>query len=123
MALVLVLSADLMFSSRLQAQLQAAGHELEIVGDTERLGVRLAAGERAPEALLADLTDESLGAAVAVEELREQGALAGARTLAYYSHVDVASRDRAREAGFDLVVPRSRIAREAPQLLEGLIGA
>jgi hypothetical protein len=30
-------------------------------------------------------------------------------------------RDRALAAGFDLVVPRSRMAREGPQLVAGLL--
>jgi hypothetical protein len=41
--------------------------------------------------------------------------------LAFYSHVDVAIRDEARAAGFAIVVPRSRIAREAPVLVEQLL--
>jgi hypothetical protein len=34
--------------------------------------------------------------------------------------VDVATRNRAQAAGFDLVVPRSRMAREGSQLIERL---
>ena len=38
------------------------------------------------------------------------------RTLGFYSHVDVPARERAEQAGFDLVVPRSRMAREGAEL-------
>ena len=45
--------------------------------------------------------------------MRAGGELGGTRTLAgFYSHVDVDVRERALAAGFDLVVPRSRINRE-----------
>ena len=41
--------------------------------------------------------------------------------LGYYSHVDVETRKTAEAAGVDLVVPRSRMARELPALVEGLL--
>ena len=41
-------------------------------------------------------------------------------TLGFYSHVDVETKKRAEAAGFDRVVPRSRMAREGPALVEAL---
>ena len=58
-----------------------------------------------------------------VEGLREGGELGETRTLGVYSHVDADTKRRADAAGFDLVVPRSRMAREGPQLVERLAGA
>ena len=43
--------------------------------------------------------------------------------LGVYSHVDADTKRRADAAGFDLVVPRSRMAREGPALVERLAGA
>jgi hypothetical protein len=43
------------------------------------------------------------------------------RTLAFYSHVDVDVRAQAEQAGFDLVVPRSRMAREGAALVDRLL--
>ncbi len=43
------------------------------------------------------------------------------RTLAFYSHVEVDVRARAEQAGFDLVVPRSRMAREGASLVSRLV--
>ncbi len=45
----------------------------------------------------------------------------GIPALGFYSHVDVDARKRAEEAGIDLVVPRSRMARELPALAERLL--
>ena len=42
----------------------------------------------------------------------------GVPVLGYYSHVDVETREAAEAAGVDLVVPRSRMARELPALVE-----
>jgi hypothetical protein len=44
----------------------------------------------------------------------------GVKRLGFYSHVDAEVRRRAEEAGFDLVVPRSRMAREMPDLVAKL---
>ncbi len=53
---------------------------------------------------------------------RRESTRATTRTLGVYSHVDAATRERALAAGFDLVVPRSRMAREGPALVAGLAG-
>src|SRR5437764_122638 len=61
------------------------------------------------------------GTLALLETLAGEGRLAGlGGTLGFFAHVDTEVRERAEEAGFDLVVPRSRIAREAPTLVERL---
>lgn len=124
MARLLLLSGDLLFGSRLHGALSAAGHDVELVGDRRALHERL--GDRAPAApaaLIVDLTDPALDGAGTLLELREEGALGAMRTLAFYSHVDQDARERAERAGFDLVVPRSRISREGADLIGGLLAA
>jgi DNA-binding NarL/FixJ family response regulator len=117
MARVLALVPDLLFGSRVQSALQAAGHEVELIGQADRLSGRLAAG--APAAVLVvDLTSAELDGAALLESL--SGRLGQTRTLAFFSHVDVAVRERAEQAGFDLVVPRSRMAREGAELVTRL---
>jgi hypothetical protein len=44
----------------------------------------------------------------------------GVKTLAFYSHVEADVRSRAERAGFDLVIPRSRMAREGAALVTRL---
>jgi hypothetical protein len=46
---------------------------------------------------------------------------AGVPRLGFYSQTDVETRRRAEEAGFDLIVPRSRMAREMPELVASLL--
>ena len=120
MAWAAALVADLMFGSRLQGALGAAGIELELAGDRARLAALLAEHTEPPGVLLVDLGDPELDGAAAVEVLCAQGALAGARTLGFYSHVHPDQRERGERAGLDLVVPRSRLARDAPALVAGL---
>ena len=122
MARVLALVPDLLFGSRVQGALAAAGEELELLADESLLRARLAAGPT-PAVLIVDLTDAELDGARIVGSLLGAGELAGTRTLGFYSHVDVAARERAERAGFDLVVPRSRMAREGAELVARLAAA
>lgn len=123
MARVLALVPDLMFGSRVQSALAAAGEEVELIGDVPRLRERLSApDEPRADVLVVDLTDAQLDGVTVHESLVENDLLDGVRTLAFYSHVDAETGRRAREAGFDLVVPRSRMAREGPALVERLAG-
>ena len=102
MARVALLCPDLLFGSKLQGALRAAGHE------------PVAPGEAA-ELLVVDLTDD-VDARIAESED------AGMPRLAFYSHVEQDVRRMAEEAGFDKVVPRSRMARESAALVDSLIG-
>jgi CheY-like chemotaxis protein len=120
---VVALIPDLLFGSRVQAALTAAGHEVELVADAaaarERL-VQAPTGD-APAVLVVDLTNDDLDGPALVTALSAKGALARTRTLGFYAHVDASMRERAGRAGFDLVVPRSRMAREGADLVERLI--
>jgi CheY-like chemotaxis protein len=121
MARVLALVPDLLFGSRVQGALRAAGHEVELIGDEGALRDRLTEPTAPAAALLiVDLTDEELDGARIVESLSGEHGHTPLPTLGFYAHVDVGARERAEQAGFDLVVPRSRMAREGPELVTRL---
>jgi hypothetical protein len=137
MARVLALTRDLLFGSQVQGALTLAGHDVELIGDESRLRARLAVssdpgfpvdpgspadpGLPAAEVLIVDLTDGDLDAAATVQALSRDGQLADVHTLGFYSHVEAAARERAERAGVELVVPRSRMAREGADLVAGLL--
>jgi hypothetical protein len=104
-ARILSISTDLMLGSKVDAQLAAAGHEVTTSPSIEEStweGIDL---------IVADLDVENPEALVGL----------GMPVLGYYSHVDVETKKSAEAAGVDLVVPRSRMARELPALVEGLL--
>jgi CheY-like chemotaxis protein len=114
-ARVVAVFDDLLLGSNVLGMLRAAGHEVELV----RSG---AARPEAAAVLVVDLAAPGFDGVELVERLRAAGELGATRVLGVYSHVDVETRGRAEAAGFDLVVPRSRMAREGPALVEGLTG-
>lgn len=105
MARVVAVGADLLLASKVEAMLSAAGHEVTLAGSLQEAPL-----DRA-ELLVADLDAENPEALVGL----------GVPVLGFYSHVDVETKEAAEAAGVDLVVPRSRMARELPELAERLL--
>lgn len=116
MGRVALLCPDLLFGSKVEGALRAAGHEVSVHPDPE--SARAAAGDA--ELLVVDLTVPETEGPELVRSLRAAGE--DVPTLGFYSHVEQDVRERAEEAGFDQVVPRSRMAREGPALAEALLG-
>jgi hypothetical protein len=107
-ARIIALIPDLLFGSKVVSGLQAAGHQVELRGDFDDAG--------GADLLIVDLTSE------AQDRIARLNASPTPK-LAFYSHVEAEVRRQAEAAGFDLVVPRSRMAREGPALVGRLLSA
>jgi hypothetical protein len=101
MARVAALVQDLMLASRVRTSLEASGHEVEQDSDLpdELDGIDL---------VVADLD------AVPPERLAD----VGVPVIGFYQHTDVDTKQRAEEAGLTMAIPRSRMVRELPELVE-----
>jgi non-ribosomal peptide synthetase component E (peptide arylation enzyme) len=109
MAQVIAFIPDLLFGSAVMSSLQAAGHQVEL-----RSGLEGIAGA---DLLIVDLTADPEQRIAEAARLRPPGT----PVLAFYSHVEADVRTQAQEAGFELVVPRSRMAREGVALTETVL--
>lgn len=105
MARVVSIATDLMLASRVDAMLTAAGHHVILARSVEDAPLDEA------DLVVADLDAADPSALGALD----------IPVLGYYSHVDVETRKSADAAGIDLSVPRSRMARELPALVEQLL--
>ena len=105
MARVLAISSDLLLGSKVEAMLRAAGHEVTMASGLEGASLDGA------ELIVADLDAEDAKALVST----------GVPILGYYSHVNAETKQAAEAAGVDLAVPRSRMARELPELATKLL--
>ena len=105
MARVVALVSDLMLASRVEGSLRAAGHEVTVkaVPDAETVDAdadrRRPRGRRSP---------------------RRSSRSARRRSASTPTSTSRRAA-RAEAAGFDVVVPRSRMARELPELVERLL--
>jgi hypothetical protein len=104
-ARVVAVAPDLMFGSRIEETLRAAGHDVTLSPSLSEAPLDEA------DLLIADLEVEEADALVGL----------GMPVLGYYSHTDVDTKRAAEAAGVDLVVPRSRMAREMTALVERLL--
>jgi hypothetical protein len=102
-ARILAVVPDLMLSSRVVESLAGAGHTVDVVPALPE--------SSDADAIVCDL-DAVDPVAVAAVELP---------SLGFYSHVEAETRRAAETAGVDVVVPRSRMARELPTLIAGLL--
>jgi DNA-binding response OmpR family regulator len=118
MARVALLCPDLMFGSRVEEALRAAGHEVTRYDGED---MARAAVDQA-DVLVLDLAADEFDAPTLVESMRMGRELEGVATVGFYPHVDQEIRRRADEAGVDVVVPRSRMAREAATVVEKALG-
>lgn len=105
MARVVAISPDLLLGSKVEASLTAAGHDVTLSPALTKAPLDGAS------LLVADLDSEDPKALVGL----------GIPVLGYYSHVNAETKQAAEAAGIDLVVPRSRMARELPRLVEKLL--
>jgi hypothetical protein len=73
------------------------------------------------DVLVVDLTADEFDAPTLVESMRMGRELEGVPAVGFYPHVDQDTRRRALQAGFDVVVPRSRMARDSAAVIEGAL--
>jgi DNA-binding response OmpR family regulator len=105
-ARVLAVTPDLMFASRIEATLGAAGHDVRLAGS-----VAEASELEEVDLLIVDLDREPASGVVGL----------GVPVLGFYAHLNTETREDADAAGVDAVVPRSRMAREMPALVERIL--
>lgn len=103
MARIAVLVPDLMLSSRMVEPLRAAGYEV-VTGSLPEVAED------------ADLLVCDLDSVDPVEV-----ASLGLPSIGFHSHLDRETGEKGRSAGLGLVVPRSRAARELPELVATLL--
>jgi hypothetical protein len=102
---VVVIAPELLLGSKVEATLSAVGHEVTLSPSVAEAPLDEA------DLLVADLERSNPEAVVGL----------GLPVLGYYPHTDAELRQTAEAAGVDLVVPRSKLVREMPQLVEKLL--
>src|SRR5712692_7244133 len=104
----ILLCDDLMFASRIMGTARSLGLTMRTVRsgtDLEQL-----AAEEKPLCVILDLANPGLSVADVVRRLRPEGNVPV--IVAYGSHVDAAGLNAARQAGCDVVLPRSKFVEE-----------
>jgi hypothetical protein len=105
LARIAALVTDLMLASRVRTSLEASGHEVEqdstVPDELDGIDLVVADLDVVPPGRLADL---------------------GVPVIGFYQHTDTETKKQADEAGLPFAVPRSRMVRELPELVERALG-
>lgn len=112
--MLLFVSRDLFFISKVTGTAAALGLKVSTVDSLSTLQQQVATGP-----VTAVILDLSCGIAPAA--VRELLGARQVRLLAFGPHVDTATLEAARQAGFDDVWPRSRLAVALPDWLRRLV--
>jgi CheY-like chemotaxis protein len=102
--LVLILTDDLIFSSRIAAVAREIGAGVKTARNVE--GLTMLTKSAKPSCVIVDL--QIAGPDIANLVASMQALPARPRIVAYCSHVDAAGLDRATQAGCDIVLTRSK---------------
>jgi DNA-binding response OmpR family regulator len=115
----LILVDDLMFASQIQGLARSAGVNLQWVRNAEKAIAQTEAAK--PVCVILDVN--LLGAAIDdfVAALKALGGPVPV-LIGFGSHVDAAGLQRARDAGCNLVLPRSKLVQELATRLAAWIG-
>lgn len=110
----LLLSRDLIFTSKITGTARELGHRVMVAGNTALAQKMIE--EWKPRVVFVDL---SAGDLVAIPALIAYRSIAGEGTpfIAFGSHVDTAALAGARSAGCDPVLPRSQFTVQLPDLI------
>jgi CheY-like chemotaxis protein len=111
MGRVVALVEDIFFLAKMQETAKQAGVALATAGTAEALAEAARANETS--LLIVDLN--ARGSIEAVEKLRATGNTLP--VIAFFSHVQAELGERARAAGCEQVMPRSKFSRELPEIL------
>jgi DNA-binding NarL/FixJ family response regulator len=106
-----LLSDDLMFSSRIAGTGRDLGFDIRAF----RSPAVLLEAEPSPRCVIVDLANPGLQITELVAHFKNLDP--PATIIAYGSHVDTATLQKARDAGCDIVWPRSKFVQELPAAL------
>jgi CheY-like chemotaxis protein len=110
----LLLSDDLIFASRITGTARGLGQQVQVVRSGQQL--KDLAAKQPPRCILLDLAVTGLDGPALIGGLKKISVPAPV-IVAYGSHVDAATLRAARQAGADVVLPRSKFVEDLPEAL------
>lgn len=114
---IIITVNDMFFASKIRATADALKIPLRFMRTAEE--VFLAAREVNPSLIILDLHQQSPDPFKLARELKDDEHLRHIRLLGFFSHVQTELEKRAREAGFEQVMPRSAFSKRLPEILQG----
>ena len=112
---VIAVLDDIFFSSKIKEAAKQAGVNLEIIKKTE--GVIQALKASPTKLIIVDLNSKNHNPLALIKDIKSNSDFQDIPTIGYLPHVKCELKNKAIEAGFDSVMPRSRFSRELVEIL------
>jgi PleD family two-component response regulator len=109
---------DMFFAAKIRATASHLGLDVRFAKSVEALIET--AREELPLLIIADLHSEKFNPFKLAERLKADEQLRGVTLLGFFSHVQTALQQRAAQAGFNRIMPRSAFSKHLPEILEGI---
>lgn len=113
---VVVAVDDIFFAAKIRATGEAVGVEPRFIVKAEEI-IR-AAQDETPALIIFDLHSRRVDAFEIARRIKAHEGLRDIRLLGFFSHVRTELERKAREAGFDEVMPRSAFSRRLAEILQ-----
>ncbi|HYO92118.1 MAG TPA: hypothetical protein VEQ40_10795 [Pyrinomonadaceae bacterium] len=114
---IIVGVSDMFFAAKIRATADALSVPLRFIKTAEE--IMRAAREDNSSLIILDLHQQQPDPFQIARELKSDDGLRHIRLLGFFSHVQTELEKRAREAGFEQVMPRSAFTRRLPEILQG----
>ncbi len=106
---------DIFFASKIKEAAKSTGVKLDFLKNTDGFIEEISADP--PTLIIFDLNSKKLKPLELIKNLHSNPELNTLSTLGYFSHVHKDLKKEALEAGFGIVMPRSRFVRELLDIL------
>lgn len=114
---VLAAVDDMFFASKIRAVAEHLGLKVRFVRSADE--ALEAARIDAPSLIIADLHAQKCDPFGLAEQLKMDETLRAVPLLGFFSHVQTELQQRAKQAGYDRVMPRSAFSKNLAEILEG----
>ena len=108
---------DIFFVSKIRATGKALGMVVKFPRSAEAF--RTLIEDEKPALIVVDLHNEKIDPFDLAKDAKDSSAVKDIPLLGFFSHVQVELQRRAREAGYDAILPRSVFARDLANILAG----
>jgi len=112
---VLAVVSDLFFSVKITEAAKRAGMPVEFIKDEKQV---IAKAKAKPTLIIFDLNFESIEPLKLISKLKENSDYKGISVIGYLSHVQGELKQKAQEAGCDMVMARSAFSQNLPMILK-----
>jgi CheY-like chemotaxis protein len=112
---ILALVDDLFFAAKISNTACHCGVKVQVLSSLESFKHEIEIGQ--PALVILDLNGTASRPFEAVRSLKSTPALAGIPVVAFYSHVQTALKEQARQAGCDRILPRSVFSKNLASIL------